>query len=162
MAQAQEKTYKVYLGGKWVETGDAIQVTNPATGGAFAQVAAVNRDQVRTALETAQAASSPWREITAKERGVLLHCVADEINRRADEIAHTITLENGKPLAQSRGEVAMTEDHLRWFAEEGRRAYGRMIPHQARGKRNFTVKTPIGVVGAISPWNFPLVLAVRK
>jgi succinate-semialdehyde dehydrogenase / glutarate-semialdehyde dehydrogenase len=162
MAQAQEKTYKVYLGGKWVETGDAIQVTNPATGGAFAQVAAVNRDQVRTALETAQAASSPWREITAKERGVLLHRVADEINRRADEIAHTITLENGKPLAQSRGEVAMTEDHLRWFAEEGRRAYGRMIPYQARGKRNFTVKTPIGVVGAISPWNFPLVLAVRK
>jgi succinate-semialdehyde dehydrogenase/glutarate-semialdehyde dehydrogenase len=137
-------------------------VTNPATGEVFAQVAAVNRDHVKTALETAQAALPAWRAMTAKDRGALLHRVADQVNRRADEIAHIITLENGKPLAQSRGEVAMTEDHLRWFAEEGKRAYGRMIPHQVQGKRNFTVKTPIGVVGAISPWNFPLVLAVRK
>ncbi len=162
MAQVQEKSYRVYLGGKWVETGSEIHVTNPATGEVFAHVATVTREQVRAALETAQAALPAWRATTAKERGALLHRIADELNRRADEIAHTITLENGKPLAQSRGEVAMTEDHLRWFAEEGKRAYGRMIPHQVQGKRNFTVKTPIGVVGAISPWNFPLVLAVRK
>jgi succinate-semialdehyde dehydrogenase / glutarate-semialdehyde dehydrogenase len=162
MAQVEEKLYKVYLDGKWIETGDTIHITNPATGEVFAQVAAVNRDQVRSALEAAQAALPLWRAMTAKERGALLHRVADEIRRRSEEIAHTVTLENGKPLAQSRGEVAMTEDHLRWFAEEGRRAYGRTIPHQVAGKRNFTVKTPIGVVGAISPWNFPLVLAVRK
>ncbi|HEY1649371.1 MAG TPA: NAD-dependent succinate-semialdehyde dehydrogenase [Terracidiphilus sp.] len=162
MTQVQEKSYRAYLGGKWVETGDEIQVTNPATGEVFARVASVTRDQVRATLEAAQAAFSAWRATAAKERGVLLNRVADEVNRRADEIAHTITLENGKPLAQSRGEVAMTEDHLRWFAEEGRRAYGRTIPHQVQGKRNLTVKTPIGVVGAISPWNFPLVLAVRK
>ena len=98
----------------------------------------------------------------AKDRGLLLHRVADELNRRRDEIARTITLENGKPLSQSYGEVAMSEDHLRWFAEECRRSYGRLIPHQVKGKRNLVVKTPIGVVGAISPWNFPLVLAVRK
>src|SRR5207245_2132740 len=73
-----------------------------------------------------------------------------------------ITLENGKPLAQSEGEVAMSLDHLRWFAEEARRAYGRIIPPQVEGKRHLVFKTPIGVVGAISPWNFPLVLAVRK
>jgi succinate-semialdehyde dehydrogenase / glutarate-semialdehyde dehydrogenase len=162
MSQVQEKSYKVYLDGKWIATNDEIQVTNPATGEPFAHVAAVTRDQVRAALETAEAALSAWRATTAKERGVFLNRVADEVNRRANEIAHTITLENGKPLGQSRGEVAMTEDHLRWFAEEGRRAYGRMIPHQVQGKRNLTVKTPIGVVGAISPWNFPLVLAVRK
>lgn len=162
MAQVQEKSYRVYLGGKWLETGSEIHVTNPATGEVFAHVSAVSREQVRTALDTAQAALPAWRATTAKERGALLHRIADEVNRRADEIAHTITLENGKPLAQSRGEVAMTEDHLRWFAEEGKRAYGRMIPHQAQGKRNFTTRTPIGVVGAISPWNFPLVLAVRK
>ncbi len=162
MAQVLEKLYKAYLDGKWVETGDLIPVTNPATGEVFAHVAAVSREQVKTALEAAQAALPAWRAMTAKERGALLHRVADEVNRRADGIAHTITLENGKPLAQSRGEVAMTEDHLRWFAEEGKRAYGRMIPNQTLGKRNFTVKTPIGVVGAISPWNFPLVLAVRK
>ena len=88
--------------------------------------------------------------------------IADELERRRDEIARTITLENGKPLAQSLGELAMTVDHLRWFAEEARRAYGRIVPHQADGKRHLVIKTPIGVVAAISPWNFPLVLAVRK
>ncbi len=162
MSQVQEKLHKVYLDGKWIETGEEIQVKNPATGEAFASVAAVNRDHVRAAFATAQASFAAWRGMTAKERGSLLLRVAEEVHKRADEIARTITLENGKPLAQSKGEMAMTEDHLRWFAEEGRRAYGRLIPHQVQGKRNMVVKTPIGVVGAISPWNFPLVLAVRK
>jgi len=84
------------------------------------------------------------------------------VQSRAEEIARTITLENGKPLPQSRGEVGMTVDHLRWFAEEARRAYGRVVPEQAPGKRHLVLKYPVGVVGAISPWNFPLVLAVRK
>ena len=162
MSEVQEKVHKVYLGGKWVETGEEIRVKNPATGEAFASVAAVNRDHVRLAFENAQAAFTSWRSLTAKERGAFLHRVADEVHERADEIARIITLENGKPLTQSKGEMAMTEDHLRWFAEEGRRAYGRLIPHQMPGKRNMVVKTPLGVVGAISPWNFPLVLAVRK
>ncbi len=162
MSQVEEKLHKPYLVGKWVETDEKIQVKNPATGEAFASVAAVSRDHVRAAFTAAQESFTAWRGITAKERGAFLHRVADEVHKRADEIARTITLENGKPLAQSKGEMAMTEDHLRWFAEEGRRAYGRLIPHQAQGKRNMVVKTPIGVVGAISPWNFPLVLAVRK
>jgi succinate-semialdehyde dehydrogenase / glutarate-semialdehyde dehydrogenase len=162
MTQIEEKTYAAYLDGKWISSDHEIVVTNPATGQPLARVASLNRDQIRSALAAAQAAFPAWRAITARERGTLLHRVADELLRRADEIARTITLENGKPLAQSRGEVAMTEDHLRWFAEEGRRAYGRVIPHQVHGKRNLTVKTPVGVVGAISPWNFPLVLAVRK
>jgi succinate-semialdehyde dehydrogenase/glutarate-semialdehyde dehydrogenase len=92
----------------------------------------------------------------------LLHRVADELVQRKAEIARTITLENGKPLAQSEGEVGMAADHLRWFAEEARRIYGRSVPQQVQGKRHLIVKTPIGVVGAIAPWNFPLVLAVRK
>jgi succinate-semialdehyde dehydrogenase/glutarate-semialdehyde dehydrogenase len=162
MNRSQDKAYRVYLGGEWVATNDEMAIVNPATGEAFARVCRVTREQVRTALETAHASFAAWRSLTAKERGALLHRVADELHCLQDDIARTITLENGKPLAQSRGEVAMTEDHLRWFAEEGRRAYGRVIPHQAAGKRNFTVKTPIGVVGAIAPWNFPLVLAVRK
>jgi succinate-semialdehyde dehydrogenase / glutarate-semialdehyde dehydrogenase len=162
MSEQLDKLYKPYLDGKWIETKEEIFVTNPATGEKFARVAALNRDHIRAALDTAQAAFPAWRAATAKERGALLHRIADQVVRRDDEIARIITLENGKPLAQSRGEVAMTEDHLRWFAEEGRRAYGRVIPHQAQGKRSLTVKTPIGVVGAISPWNFPLVLAVRK
>lgn len=162
MSGSQDKTYKVYLGGEWIATGDEIPVVNPATGEAFARVCRVSREHVHSALNAAHTAWSAWRSRTAKERGALLHRVADELHRRQEDIARTITLENGKPLAQSRGEVGMTEDHLRWFAEEGRRAYGRIIPHQISGKRNFTVRTPIGVVGAISPWNFPLVLAVRK
>lgn len=162
MSEQFDKLHKAYLNGQWVETGEEIRVTNPATGRRFARVAALNRDHIRAALDAAQTAFQVWRTTTAKERGVLLNRVADEVVRRADEIARIITLENGKPMAQSRGEVAMTEDHLRWFAEEGRRAYGRVIPHQMQGKRNLTVKTPVGVVGAISPWNFPLVLAVRK
>jgi len=162
MNPGQEHSYKVYLDGKWIATGEEIDVVNPATGQAFARVSTVNRDHVRSAVDAAQAAFAAWRTTTAKERGTLLHRVADELRNRQDEIARTITLENGKPLAQSRGEVAMAEDHLRWFAEEGRRAYGRIIPQQVPGRRNLVVKTPIGVVGAISPWNFPLVLAVRK
>jgi succinate-semialdehyde dehydrogenase/glutarate-semialdehyde dehydrogenase len=162
MSQVQEKVHKVYLGGKWVETGEEIHITNPATAETFASVATVNRNQVHDAFEAAEASFAAWRGLTAKERGTLLLRVADEVHKRADEIARIITMENGKPLAQSKGEMAMTEDHLRWFAEEGRRAYGRLIPHQVQGKRNMVVKTPIGVVGAIAPWNFPLVLAVRK
>lgn len=162
MNSGGEKPRQVYLNGNWTATSDEIGVVNPATGETFAHVAAVRREHARSALEGARDALGAWRAKTAKERGAALHRVADELMKRADEIARTITLENGKPLAQSRGEVAMSEDHLRWFAEEGRRAYGRVIPHQAQGRRNLVVKMPIGVVGAISPWNFPLVLAVRK
>jgi succinate-semialdehyde dehydrogenase / glutarate-semialdehyde dehydrogenase len=160
--QGLDKVHKVYLEGRWVTTDDVAEIVNPATGEPLARISRVNREQVRSALEVAHAALPAWRSLTAKERGAMLYRIADELNQRADEIARTITLENGKPLAQSRGEVAMAEDHLRWFAEEGRRAYGRMIPHQIKGKRHLVVKSPIGVVGAISPWNFPLVLAVRK
>jgi succinate-semialdehyde dehydrogenase/glutarate-semialdehyde dehydrogenase len=157
-----DQVHKVYLNGRWVETGREMSVVNPATGQPFARVSVIEKAHLQAALKDAEASFAGWRERTAKERGALLHRVADELVRRKDEIARTITLENGKPLAQSQGEVAMTEDHLRWFAEEARRAYGRLVPHQVDGKRNLVVKAPIGVVGAIAPWNFPLVLAVRK
>ena len=88
--------------------------------------------------------------------------IANILERRGEEIARTITLENGKPLAQSKGELGMTVDHLRWFAGEAGRAYGRVVANQVVGKRHMVVRTPVGVVGAIGPWNFPLVLAVRK
>ena len=162
MDKQSNKLYKVYLNGRWVETGQAIDIINPATEQPFARVSTITEQHLREALDHAEHSLPGWRALTAKDRGAYLHRIADEVSRRADEIAHIITLENGKPLAQSKGEVAMTEDHLRWFAEEGRRAYGRLVPQQVTGKRNFVVKTPIGVVGAIAPWNFPLVLAVRK
>lgn len=153
---------RAYINGQWVQTDDEIEVVNPATGEAFARVCALTRDYVEDALHAAHDVFPKWRSMTARDRGTLLHRVADQLVRRKTEIARTITLENGKPLAQSEGEIAMTEDHLRWFAEEGRRAYGRTVPQQSANKRHLVIKTPIGPVGAIAPWNFPLVLAVRK
>jgi succinate-semialdehyde dehydrogenase/glutarate-semialdehyde dehydrogenase len=156
------KTYPLYLNGEFVTTDNHFLVKNPATGQAFAQMAAIDRPRLAQAIRDAHAAFAGWRSLTGKARGEYLRKIAAEIERRRDEIARTMTLENGKPLAQSVGELGMTVDHLLWFAEEARRGYGRIIPHQADGKRNLVIKTPIGVVGAISPWNFPLVLGVRK
>lgn len=154
--------HKIYLNGEWITTDHHLNVVNPADGSVFARVCTVDRGQVQVALNAAHKAFSSWRALTARERGGILLRVADELKRRQNEIAHIITIENGKPLPQSKGEVAMAEDHLRWFAEEGKRAYGRMIPQQDPRKRNLVIQSPIGPVGAIAPWNFPLVLAVRK
>jgi succinate-semialdehyde dehydrogenase/glutarate-semialdehyde dehydrogenase len=156
------KTYPLYLNGEFVTTDKHFPVNNPATGALFAQMSAISRPRLAQAVADAHAAFPGWRALTAKARGEYLRTIAGELEQRRDEIARTITLENGKPLAQSAGELDMTVDHLRWFAEEARRGYGRVIPHQTDGKRNLVVKTPVGVVGAISPWNFPLVLSVRK
>jgi succinate-semialdehyde dehydrogenase/glutarate-semialdehyde dehydrogenase len=156
------KTYPLYLNGEFVVNEPAWTVINPATGEAFARISTIDRVRLAGAIADAHAAFQGWRQLTAKVRGEFLRAIGAELERRRAEIARLLSSENGKPLAQSLGEVAMTVDHLQWFAEEGRRAYGRVIPHQADGKRNLVLKTPIGVVGAISPWNFPLVLAVRK
>ncbi|MBI4663869.1 MAG: NAD-dependent succinate-semialdehyde dehydrogenase [Verrucomicrobia bacterium] len=156
------KTYPLYLNGGWVRTPAANPVINPATGKPFARVSTVDRARVRQAVEDAQAAFRAWRQVTGKARGEFLSKIAWQLERRCDEVARMITLENGKPLAQGQAEVGMSIDHLRWFAEEARRAYGRIIPNQVDGKRHLVVKTPMGVAGAISPWNFPLVLGVRK
>jgi len=100
--------------------------------------------------------------VTGKKRGDYLLAVADCLRDRSEEVATTITKENGKPLGESRTEVAASIDHLRWFAEEARRGYGRIVPHQAEGKRHLILKQPVGVVGLIPPWNFPLMLSLRK
>ena len=156
------KAHPLYLNGQWVCTQRTFAVVNPATTEAFAEVCAADRALVAQAVKDAHEAFGHWRLLPAKARGEFLKKIADELERRREEIARTITLENGKPLAQSQGEIAMSVDHLSWFAEEGKRAYGRIVPHQAEGKRHLVVKAPMGVVGAIIPWNFPLVLALRK
>ncbi len=156
------ETRRLYLNNQWIGSSETIQVMDPATGEAFARVATVSREQVSRAIQDAHAALPAWRDLHAKARGDYLIAIADNVTKRGDEIAKVITRENGKPLAQSKTEVGMTIDHLRWFAEEGRRAYGRVIPNQTPNKRHLVIKRPVGVVGAIAPWNFPLVLAVRK
>jgi succinate-semialdehyde dehydrogenase/glutarate-semialdehyde dehydrogenase len=154
--------HPLYLNGQWVQTTTTLAVINPATAESFAEVCTVERSRVAEAVRDAHVAFQEWRRLTGKARGAFLNAIADEMERRSNEIARIVTRENGKPVAQSRAEVGMSIDHLRWFAEEARRAYGRVIPNQVEGKRHVVVKTPMGVVGAISPWNFPLVLAVRK
>lgn len=156
------KTYSLYLNGEWVASEQSVPITNPATGQHFARISTIERSRVAQALNDAQAAFSSWRRLTPKSRGEHLQTIASELERRSEDVARAITMENGKPISQSRAEVAMAIDHLRWFAEEGKRAYGRVIPPQVEGKRHLVIKTPIGVVGAISPWNFPLVLGIRK
>ncbi len=156
------KTHPLYLNGEFVAAGETWPVINPATGETIARVSTVGRARVAQAVSDARAAFPSWRRLTGKTRGAFLRAIADEIEKRRDEIAKTITMENGKPLAQSLGEIAMSIDHLQWFAEEARRAYGRITPHQVDGKRHLIIKSPMGVVAAITPWNFPLVLALRK
>jgi len=156
------ESYKLFLNGQWHAGSGVLKVVDPATDQVFAEVATIDRAGVRQALDDAQAAFAGWSALTAKARGDYLRAVAGELNARRDQVARVITLENGKPLAQSQGEVAMTVDHLLWFAEEARRAYGRLVPNQADGKRHLVMRQPVGVVGAIAPWNFPLVLAIRK
>src|SRR6266850_2281661 len=156
------KTYPVYLNGELTITEKTYDVTNPAKCEVFARMSQVDRAAVTQAVRHAHDAFGTWRNLTGKKRGEWLRQVASEVHRRRDEIARLITLENGKPLSQSEGEVAMAVDHLGWFAEEARRGYGRLVPPQVEGKRHLVIKTPLGVVAAISPWNFSLVLAVRK
>ena len=156
------QTYRCYINGDWVEARDPIDIVNPADDKPFARMGTVKREGVKRALEHARDAWPAWRGLTGLERSNHLRRIADIVERRAEEIARAITMENGKPLAQSRGETNLTVDHLRWFAEEARRVYGRIIPNQAKGKRHMVLRAPVGVVGAIAPWNFPLVLGIRK
>ena len=151
-----------FVGGQWINTPTATPVRNPATGETLAHVAMGNRAHAAAAFASAQNAFEAWRTQAARDRGSILHRLADAIDRESDALASLITAENGKPLPQAKGEVAMSSDHLRWFAEEGKRAYGKVIPHQVTGKRHLSIKSPVGPVGIICPWNFPLVLVVRK
>lgn len=153
---------KLFLNGRWTETSDRTTVRDPGNGEAIAEVAAGGPVEAGAAVTAACEAFAGWRQLTGLQRGDHLLNVAVALGRKKDEIARIITRENGKPLAQSAGEVGMTIDHFRWFAEEARRAYGRIVPHQAEGKRHLILRQPVGVAAAIAPWNFPLVLAARK
>src|SRR5579871_4700521 len=155
---------KMFIDGKWCEadSGETLDVINPATEEVVAPVAYGGRSETRRALEAAHKALPGWMKQTAYERAKVLKRTADLMRERAGTIARTLTIEQGKPLAEAKGEVMHSADTFEWFAEEGKRAYGQIIPPSALGKRHITVKHPVGVVGAISPWNFPITLQARK
>jgi succinate-semialdehyde dehydrogenase/glutarate-semialdehyde dehydrogenase len=154
----------MYIDGRWcaAEGGGTHEVINPATEEVISEVAFGGRPDARRAIAAAARALPDWMNRTANERAKILKKTADLMRARLEDIARTLTMEQGKPLAESRGEILHSADTFEWFAEEGKRAYGLVIPQWVPNKRHITLKHPVGVVATISPWNFPVTLAVRK
>jgi succinate-semialdehyde dehydrogenase / glutarate-semialdehyde dehydrogenase len=158
-------TYRqLFIDGQWVDAtgGKRLAVTNPATEETIAEVAFGTREDCRRAIAAAKQAMIGWAKLTSWDRAKVLKKTADLMRERADGMARTLTMEQGKPLAEAKGEVLHSADTFEWFAEEGKRAYGQVIPNSVAGKRHMTLKHPVGVVGAIGPWNFPITLQARK
>ena len=152
-----------YVNGQWTTEGTAsFEVMNPANGETLATVADGNVIMTKKAIEAADRAFKPWSKTTAKYRASILEKWNDLIIAHSDELADIMTLECGKPLAESKGEVAYGASFIKWFAEEGKRVYGDVIPPHTENRRIIVIKQPIGVVAAMTPWNFPLAMITRK
>lgn len=152
------------IGGKWVQadSGKTSAVRNPATGEVVGNVPAMGKAETRRAIEAAEAALPAWRKLLAKERAAILRKLFDLMLANTDDLAAIMTAEQGKPLAESKGEIAYAASFIEWFAEEGKRVYGDVIPQNAQGRRVIVMKEPIGVFAAITPWNFPAAMITRK
>ncbi len=144
------------------QNGDGLGVANPATGAHLATVKDYSLDEVTACIEAASQAMPAWAKRTAKERAGILQRWFALVMKHQEELAHLVTAECGKPLAEARGEVAYGASFIEWFAEEGKRAYGEVIPTHNPGARIVVVKQPVGVVSAITPWNFPVAMITRK
>jgi succinate-semialdehyde dehydrogenase/glutarate-semialdehyde dehydrogenase len=150
------------IGGEWVTAKETFPVLDPATGAEIARVPNLGAAETRKAIDAAEAALPAWSKKTAKERAQILKRWFDLVIADTEPLAQLMTAEQGKPLTESRGEVAYGASFIEWFAEEGKRAYGKTIPTTAAGKRYITIKQPIGVIAAITPWNFPIAMITRK
>jgi succinate-semialdehyde dehydrogenase / glutarate-semialdehyde dehydrogenase len=154
----------LYIDGSWTPAsgGRTIPVVNPATGEPIGTVAHAARSDLDRALEAADRGFRQWRKVSAFDRSKVMRKAADILRSRADAIAELLTLEQGKPLVEAKGEVMAGADVIDWFAEEARRAYGRVIPARAEGVYQLVIKEPVGPVAAFTPWNFPINQVVRK
>src|SRR6056297_1844951 len=154
---------KAYVGGQWVD-GDngTFEVTNPARGDVIAHVADLSRAQVAHAIATAQAAQKDWAKWTGKERAAVMRRFFDLMMENQHDLGVILTAEQGKPLAEAKGEIGYGASFIEFFAEEAKRVYGETIPGHQRDKRIMVMKQPIGVVGSITPWNFPNARIARK
>ncbi|SEP45717.1 succinate-semialdehyde dehydrogenase / glutarate-semialdehyde dehydrogenase [Methylobacterium sp. ap11] len=155
---------KLHIAGEWRagSGGQTLPILNPATGETLSQLAVATRDDLDQALAAADRGFQAWRKVSAFERSKVLRKAANLMRERADEIARIMTLEQGKPVAEAKMEVLGGADTMDWFAEEGRRAYGRVIPPRAEGVMQLVIREPVGPVAAFTPWNFPINQAVRK
>ena len=155
---------QAYIDGAWTDAADGsrFEVRNPADGSVLASVPDMGAAETRRAIEAAAAALPAWRARTAKERAAVLRKWFELIMAHQEDLAVLMTSEQGKPLAEARGEVAYGASFIEWFAEEGKRVYGDVIPAHGADKRILVLKEPIGVVAAITPWNFPIAMITRK
>lgn len=155
---------QVFIDGLWLDAADGknFAVTNPATGESIAHVPSVSTAQVEQAVLAAETALHSWKNTTAKERSVLLRKWFDLIVANQEDLAVILSTEQGKPLTESRGEILYGASFIEWFAEEAKRTYGDVIPHDKQGRRLVVIKQPVGVVAAITPWNFPNAMITRK
>ena len=148
--------------GAWLAGNSRFDVEDPATGLKLADVANLGADETTAAVAAAERAWPAWRSKTAKERGAILMKWFHLLHQNADDLARIMTAEQGKPLAEARGEVIYGASFIEWFAEEGKRIYGEVIPTTDNGKRYLVLKQPMGVCAAITPWNFPIAMITRK
>ncbi|MGZ9711295.1 NADP-dependent succinate-semialdehyde dehydrogenase [Glaciimonas sp. GNP009] len=155
---------QAYINGVWsdADNGETFPVTNPATGETIGTVPLMGTTETRRAIAAANAAWKSWRRKTAKERSVVLRKWNDLMLANADDLALIMTLEQGKPLAEAKGEITYAASFIEWFAEEGKRAGGDTIPSTSPNNRIVVIKEPIGVCAAITPWNFPAAMITRK
>lgn len=155
---------QAFIGGEWVDADDGatFAVTNPADLSPICNVASVGAVETERAIAAAEAALPAWRAKTAKERSALLRKWFELMMANQEDLARLLSWEQGKPLTESRGEIAYGASFIEWFAEEAKRIYGDVIPHDKQGRRLVVIKQPIGVVAAITPWNFPNAMITRK
>jgi succinate-semialdehyde dehydrogenase/glutarate-semialdehyde dehydrogenase len=155
---------QAYINGQWIDAdnGATLAVTNPANGDVIAEVARCGTAETRRGIEAADAALPAWRAKTAKERAAYLRKWFNLMMEAQEDLAIILTAEQGKPLAEARGEIAYGANFIEWFSEEGKRIYGDTIPQPSNDKRIVVIKQPVGVVACITPWNFPNAMLTRK
>jgi succinate-semialdehyde dehydrogenase/glutarate-semialdehyde dehydrogenase len=155
---------QAYVDGQWIDadSGETLPVLNPATGETIAEIAKCGTAETRRAIVAAETALISWRQKTAKERAAVLRKWFTLMMEAQEDLAQILTAEQGKPLAEARGEIAYGANYIEWFSEEAKRIYGDTIPHPSNDKRIVIIKQPVGVVACITPWNFPNAMLTRK
>ncbi|RZI92815.1 MAG: NAD-dependent succinate-semialdehyde dehydrogenase, partial [Variovorax sp.] len=155
---------QAYIAGEWVDADDGgtVDVTNPANGQTIGTVPMCGTDETVRAIEAAEVAQRAWRDVTAKERSAVLRKLNDLMLANVDDLGLIMTSEQGKPMAESKGEIAYAASFIEWFADEARRVYGDTIPAPQADRRILAIKQPVGVTAAITPWNFPTAMLTRK
>jgi succinate-semialdehyde dehydrogenase/glutarate-semialdehyde dehydrogenase len=151
-----------WIGGQKVQLRETLDVRNPADSSVVGRVPNAGADEAAQAVDAAHSAFGTWSRMIPVERAQFLHAWADNVLQRKDELAQLLSLEQGKPVSEAAGELAASVEFVRWYAEEGRRVYGEVIPSSRVGQRMLVLRQPVGVVGLITPWNFPAAMVLRK